>query len=501
MFTQRGLLLGLLLLMSSLLGFRGVVAKDATTQQAVTQQTGAAEKKLTITPRPDAELVPTFIPILMLDYRPQPPILGVALEGFKDESGLQETLALGARWGRRWREVAWRAVEPNEGELHWEVLAGLEEELVRARNVGIQPILEVQLTPEWAQQHKGHACGPIRGDKFEAFARFMEELVKRYGTATRYGVRYWQLANEMDVDYRIVGGDSLFGCWGELEDEFYGGRHYGEMLKVVYPRIKAADPGAIVMMGGLLLECDPYKMKPGVDCANDERWKSGFFLEGVLKAGAGDYFDMADVHSYAEVRPKLPSRMHSYYFWSGPNGGTGLPEKTAFYRDLFQRYGIPNKPIFAGEVALKCEEDNDDCREVGAAFIPRVYAEAYELGLVGATYYALISDFKHKGLLYENKTVKPQYKAYDFMSSMLSYVDHSGPVTEYPGVSGQLFKRSGVRRIQVVWSTSGAEQTITLPADFVQAFDRYGNVLEPTTGTLKVSWSPIYIELLYQNQK
>lgn len=499
---QRSMLICLVVWGSlSLLLTHSLWATDLTPQRVTLQQPQWATTPITVTPRPDAELVPTFIPVLFRDYRPQPPILGVALEGFNDESGLQETLTLGARWGRRWREVAWRAVEPNEGEFHWEVLAGLAEELLRARKVGVQPILEIQLTPEWAQQHKGHACGPIRADKFEAFAKFMEELVKRYGTATPYGVRYWQIANEMDVDRRIVGGDSLFGCWGEMEDEFYGGRHYGEMLKVVYPRIKAADANALVMMGGLLSDCDPYRMKPGVDCSNEERWRAGFFFEGVLKAGGGDYFDIADVHSYAELRLDLPARMHSYYNWSGPNGGTGLPEKVAFYRDVLGRYGHANKPIFAGEVALKCETDSVDCKDVGAAFIPRVYAEAYELGLIGATYYALISDFKHKGLLNNDKSIKPQYQAYEFMSSTLSHVEYGGAVTDYPGVSGQLFKRSGIRRIQVVWSTTGAEQTITLPADFVQAYDHYGNVLTPTDGTLKVSWAPIYVELLYQNQK
>ena len=362
-------------------------------------------------------------------------------------------------------------------------------------------MLNIQMTPEWAQQHKGNACGPIRADKFEAFARFLEEIVKRYGTSSPYNVSHWQIGNEMDIDHRLVGGDSVFGCWGDRDDEFYGGRHYGEMLKVIYPRVKAADAGALVVMGGLLSDCDPYRMKPGVDCSNEERWRAGFFLEGVLKAGGGDYFDIGDIHSYAELRMDLPSRMHSYYSWSGPNGGTGLPEKVAFFREVLGRYGHGNKPLFSSEVALKCETDSSDCEEVGAAFIPRIYAEGYELGLLNVTYYALITEFKYKGLIKPDFTIKQQYRAYDFMSSQLSYIEPGGAVTEYPGVSGQLFKRSGIRRIQVVWSTTGAEQTITLPTDFVQVFDRYGNVIEPTNGTITVSWSPIYIELLYRNQE
>ncbi len=450
--------------------------------------------------RPPSAPVPLFMPVLFRDYRPQAPILGVALQGFNDASGLAQTLALNARWGRRWVEIAWRDVEPKEGEFHWEVLAGLEEELLRARTVGIESILEIQLTPEWAQKYPPSACGPIRSDKFDAFANFLEQLVQRYGTKTQYRARYWQLGNEADVDYRILGPDSIFGCWGEQEDAFYGGGHYGEMLKVVYPRIKAADPGAFVMMSGLLLECDPYTMQVGVECRNEERWKSGFFLEGVLKADGGNYFDMLDVHSYGDLRMDLPSRMHSIYSWSGPNGGTGLPEKVAFVRGVLNRYGQANKPIFAGEIALKCEEAGTDCEQVGAAFIPRVYAEAYGLGLAGASYYALISDFKYKGLLNADLSAKPQYLAFRFMARQLSHVEHVGPVNDYPGVSGQLFKRSGIRRLQIVWSTTGNPISITLPADFLAAYDRFGQLIQPSAGKVTVDWSPIYVELKYRNQ-
>jgi hypothetical protein len=37
----------------------------------------------------------------------------------------------------------------------------------------------------------------------------------------------------------------------------FGGEYYGNMLKIVYPAIKSADPQAQVLVGGLLLDCDP----------------------------------------------------------------------------------------------------------------------------------------------------------------------------------------------------------------------------------------------------
>ncbi|CAN5859237.1 hypothetical protein BH10CHL1_BH10CHL1_03230 [soil metagenome] len=443
---------------------------------------------------------PTFMPVIFAHYRPQAPRMGIALEGFTAAAGLRETLALGARWGRRWREIAWREVEPKEGEFHWDVLAGLEAELTQAAAVGLEPILDIQMTPEWAQKFPPYACGTIKTEKLGAFANFVEQLVKRYGTATPYGVRYWQLGNEPDIAPGIVGADSVFGCWGDQNDAYYGGGQYVEMLKVVYPRVKAADANAQIMLAGLLLECDPYTMKAGVDCANEERLHSGLFLEGVMKAGGGDFFDIADVHVYGELRMDLPARMHSYYFWSGPNGGTGLPEKVALMRKVMTEYGFPQKPIFAGEVALKCEIASDDCDQVGAAFIPRVYSEAYGLGLLGASYYALISEFKFKGLLKPDLTPKPAYYAYEFMSSQLHSVEYVGPVTVYPGVSGQTFKQSGISRLQIIWSTTGEDQTVILPDDFVQAYDRYGNAVQSENGQIVVNWAPLYLKLKFTNK-
>ena len=46
----------------------------------------------------------------------------------------------------------------------------------------------------------------------------------------------------------------MFGCWDDPEDAYYGGEYYAEMLKVVYPVIKEADPEAKVLFGGLLYE-------------------------------------------------------------------------------------------------------------------------------------------------------------------------------------------------------------------------------------------------------
>jgi hypothetical protein len=83
----------------------------------------------------------------------------------------------------------------------------------------------------------------------------MHDLVARYSVPP-YNVKYWELWNEPDVDPALaglIGGDIPFGCWGDSTDPYYGGGYYAEMLKAVYPRIKAADPQAQVARGRIAL--------------------------------------------------------------------------------------------------------------------------------------------------------------------------------------------------------------------------------------------------------
>jgi hypothetical protein len=436
----------------------------------------------------------TYLPAVSAGFRAQPSLLGVALEGYRDEFGFHRALELDARYMRRHREISWREVEPREGEYHWELLQGLEPELLNAQAHDIEVMLSIQMTPDWAQKVPPYACGPIRADKFDAFAEFVEQLVGHFGPGSPYGVRYWQIANEPDVAPGEVGPDSVYGCWGDPEDPYFGGGHYAEMLKIVYPRAKAADPNAVIVMGGLLAECDPQTTQPGNGCLNATRWKSGMFLEGVMQAGGGAYFDVASIHSYAEYRPELPQRMHSLYSWTqDPTGGTGLPEKIAFLRRALAAHGYADKPVFAGEIALKCEAPTPECYDAGAAFVPRAYAEAYALGAKCAMYYSLINESKFKGLLLPDLTPKPAFWTYKFLSDQIGEATYEGPATGYAGVSGQSFVRAGAEHIQILWSADGSDHLLPVPMGFVAAYDKYGGPIAPSDGQLIVGWSPIYV--------
>ncbi len=99
----------------------------------------------------------------------------------------------------------------------------------------------------------GSVSEQLRADQsrqYGRFAAFLSEVVKRYSQPP-YNVRYWEIGNEPDTP---IGPDSGFGCWGVNGDPYFGGGAYGNMLKAVYPAIKAANPQVQVLNGSLLLD-------------------------------------------------------------------------------------------------------------------------------------------------------------------------------------------------------------------------------------------------------
>jgi hypothetical protein len=138
---------------------------------------------------------------------------------------------------------------------------------------------------------------------YERFARFMADMATRYPSVT-----YWELFNEMDAGFTC-----LFGAKDNvpLRDR---GKHYAEMLKVVYPAVKAANPAAWVLCGGM------------VDTTE--------FPRGIYEGGGKRYFDIMNIHTY------------------------GVPVSTAFVergkniKKVMGEFGDENKPVWNTEFGL-----------------------------------------------------------------------------------------------------------------------------------------------------
>ena len=346
---------------------------------------------------------------------------------------------------------SWSDVQTTEGGgYNWdaESVRRFDRALQGLQRTAISPrvIMIVNGSPEWATAD-GNKCRAIEPDHFDDFARFMEAVARRYPT-----VKYLELGNESDVDPSLVPRGSGFGCWGDQNDEFYGGRTYGEMLKVVYPAIKGVSGSIQVLNGGLLLD-RPYDAATG----------SGLparFMEGVFAAGAGSSFDIMNYHSYT--------------FYNGTIDGDSAVDPAAidwkprYLRELMQRYGVAEKPLINTEGALLCTSDEGEhlnaCHDAQASMIVRLYARAARDGLTAVIWYIFDSDgFHSTGLVVrsENAT-RPAYHAFKHARSLFGGARYLGTLdNQAEGVEGYRFQ-NGSLDVTVFWSDQ-SDKTASIP--------------------------------------
>jgi hypothetical protein len=183
------------------------------------------------------------------------PYMGIQ---FRDYSSQEQRLFFvnsGARLSR-FDQFYWDLIEPvpqTPAVYDWSMVD--EASLASASEMDIESIGIVLFTPPYAQKFPGSVCGPIAENQLERFGEFLYNLVTRYSQPP-YNIKYWELGNEPDVDYSFANRFG-FGCWGDPNDPYFGGGYYAQMLKSAYPKIKAANSEAEVLIGGLLLDCDP----------------------------------------------------------------------------------------------------------------------------------------------------------------------------------------------------------------------------------------------------
>jgi Tol biopolymer transport system component len=163
--------------------------------------------------------------------------------------------------------VNWETVEPEQDQYRWVD----PDNIVNAfEDYGIQILMRVHGTPAWAKPEGTFLSYPP--DDVADFARFMEALTSRY----KGQVAAYEIWNEPNLDYE----------WGYLEPD---PARYTALLQAAYQAVKAVDPDALVISGGLATTGDGSATATGdLD-----------FLQGMYDAGARGYFDALGSHPYA----------------------------------------------------------------------------------------------------------------------------------------------------------------------------------------------------------
>ncbi|MDZ4718791.1 MAG: hypothetical protein SH847_10110 [Roseiflexaceae bacterium] len=295
---------------------------------------------------------------------------GFDLRSYYDDRVLSFAREANPRWVRA-GDMLWSEVEPTPGVYNWAALEQVEANVRRLRQIGFEPIVIVQQSPAWAQREPGRLCSPPRPEYAGAFARFMQALAARYADGPT-AIHYWEIWNEPDYSAAEVQDSQGFGCWARSDMPFYGGSYYGDVIKQVYPAVKAGNPYAMVLAGALAYQWP-----------NDT--VSREFLRGILASGAGNSFDALSFHAYG--------------VWGA---GDLLIAKTLRLRAILGEFGLAQKPLFATEIAATCYSARatsggltqtcpDDFYTQQANYAARIYAEAAALNLSGALWFSLVA--------------------------------------------------------------------------------------------------------------
>jgi hypothetical protein len=200
-------------------------------------------------------------------------------------------------------EIAWDAVEPQPGVFDF---AAIDRKVQAAARNDIDVLGLVVRSPGWAATHPGNPFSAPRDPA--AYAAFLRTLIGRYGprgsfwsanpSLPKHPVRNWQIWNEPNISIN----------W-DVQPWQNG---YARLLKAAYPAVKAADPGARVVMAGL---------------ANFS-WRD---LSKAYKAGVKGSFDVAAVHPFSG-RPSNSVKI------------------TRLNRDVMNRNGDARKAIWLTEL-------------------------------------------------------------------------------------------------------------------------------------------------------
>jgi hypothetical protein len=373
----------------------------------------------------------------------------------------------GAGWARV--RISWLWIQPDPPPADYVWGPYHDEKLRLVAGTGVQLIATVADAPDWAADSP---CASIYPDRLDEFAQFLTDLVNRYKQPP-YNIKHWELINEPDYTWPNGWAGGL-GCWGDAGSQ-EDGYQYAQMLAVAYGAIKAADPEATVLMGGV---------------AHDWFTEYGgpfdrYFPDDVMKYGGGDYTDGLNFHYFpdfhAEWERWVPEgnpptcglvddgEGEAYEAW-----GIDLIAKTTHFRNRMSTCFGVDKPVWVTELAEHGYANNLESLVRQARYVIKGYARGLAAGVENITWYALVTpnDSYEQGLLFDDWTPKPAFYAYQTLTAQLTGYEYAYTL-DAEDVEGYVFGNPCQQEKTVAW---GSGTLIFAPAGQLRVVDREGDV-------------------------
>lgn len=351
----------------------------------------------------------------------------------------------------------------------------LDQKLARLAANDIQVILTVMGNPSWAATYP---AGPIDLADVSDLAEFMGAAVARYG-ARPYNVKHWEFYNEPDNGDDFYAGTGGWGYFGNTPQA------YVDILSAVYGPMKAADPDAQIVFGGIAYDNWTETGGPFVKT----------FVDDVLQLGGGDYFDVMNFHYY----PAFHANWDPY--------GMGIIGKTAYLRDELDDYGL-DKPFICTEASMWSDAAHGGSDELQSRYVAQVFARTLAADLDATIWFLLVDDSSlgttKYGLLNPDHTPKPAFDAYQTATRQLGRASYVQTLDVAPIEAYDFLTLDGQTRIVVAWTNDGSTQQLALVAGQAIRVDKYGNQAVISDGDdgvvdgivhVNVVASPVYVRL------
>lgn len=249
-------------------------------------------------------------------------------------------MQVGIAWGGGVHHDAVKLLRPQ-----WEKTSHQPDE--QARNYALGDMLEQRYRGDFPEQNvvvdlrtgsvQEFLSHPARGaGVYDWFVDWVGEVV----SASKHMVKHWEIWGEAACPYTGEGFTETDGR------KLYEGMTYAELLSLVYPRIKEADPDAVVLCGGHGADTRmPYSMHLR-------------FYQRICDAGAGEFFDVNNLHPFV-----LRGR-------DWPTIEDMLQRGFAEIKRIEWRNGLDPKPIVATEFAWPTHQGPP--KEYASAVVPQV---------------------------------------------------------------------------------------------------------------------------------
>ena len=277
---------------------------------------------------------------------------------------------LGLRWVKH--QVRWELMEPAPGEIDWSVLDFV---MPSAKKFGIKMLLSIVTAPHWAREDG--VTLERHGPPADAhvYADFVAAIVQRYPGQV-HAIEVWNEQN-LNREWTSTGG--------------LNASNYVSLLSATYQRVKAIDPGIIIISGAL----SPTGWNDGVQAYDDFNYLNQLIEAGMLEStdcvGAHhNGYNVAPEYRYNEIpddpgasfRGPFDNPHHSWSFRSTLEG----------YANRIRTAGYATR-LCVTEFGWASAEDLQDVRQgfefakdntlaEQAEWIPRALTLMEELGFV-----------------------------------------------------------------------------------------------------------------------